>query len=250
MKKLPAVFKIEFLLYLRNFYSFFFTFLFPPLMLLLYGSIYGNEPSALFNGAGAMDISVPAYTAMIVAVTGLMAFPLTLSEYKENNVYKRFDATPAGKGLVITAQILVNLVMTLAGFLFLLAVGAGMYHIRINGSFLPILGALLLSISSIFSLGFFFTAVARSVKTSNLLCYISYFLMLFLSGATIPKELFPACVKNVAVFLPLTHVVELLQRVFRGAAPTQYMVNIEVLILVLLICGFTGAWLYKRKSWS
>ena len=42
MKKLLAVFHIEALLFLRDFYGFFFTFVFPLLMLLLYGSIYGN----------------------------------------------------------------------------------------------------------------------------------------------------------------------------------------------------------------
>lgn len=55
MKKLLAVFRIEALLFLRDFYGFFFTFVFPLLMLLLYGSIYGNEPSAfIFGGRGTM----------------------------------------------------------------------------------------------------------------------------------------------------------------------------------------------------
>lgn len=84
MKKLLTVFRIEALLFLRDFYGFFFTFVFPLLMLLLYGSIYGNEPSAYFGGRGTMDVSVPAYSAMIIGVTGLMAFPLTLAGYKES----------------------------------------------------------------------------------------------------------------------------------------------------------------------
>ena len=86
MKKLLAVFRIEALLFLRDFYGFFFTFVFPLLMLLLYGSIYGNDPSAYFGGRGTMDVSVPAYSAMIIGVTGLMAFPLTLAGYKESRI--------------------------------------------------------------------------------------------------------------------------------------------------------------------
>lgn len=52
-------------------------------MLLLFGGIYGNTP--IYDGAdvGTMDISVPAYAVMIMGVTGLMSFPLTLSGYKE-----------------------------------------------------------------------------------------------------------------------------------------------------------------------
>ena len=110
MKKFMVLLRMEALLFIRDF-----TFVFPLLMLLLYGSIYGNEPSPYFGGRGTMDVSVPAYSAMIIGVTGLMAVPLTLAGYKENRIYKRFDASPAGKGMVIAAQVLVNLLMTLAG---------------------------------------------------------------------------------------------------------------------------------------
>ena len=50
MKKLLAVFRIEALLFLRDFYGFFFTFVFPLLMLLLYGSIYGRGDCGITGG--------------------------------------------------------------------------------------------------------------------------------------------------------------------------------------------------------
>ena len=59
-----------------------------------------------------MCIRDSAYSVMVIGVTGLMAFPLTLAGYKENQIYKRFDATPAGKGLIILSQIAVNFLMT------------------------------------------------------------------------------------------------------------------------------------------
>ena len=40
----------------------------------------------------------------VLAVVGIMAFPLTLAQYKERKIYKRFDATPLGKGAVIAVQ--------------------------------------------------------------------------------------------------------------------------------------------------
>lgn len=249
MKKFIAVFRVETLLFVRDFYGFFFTFVFPLLMLLLYGSIYGNEPSPYFGGRGSMDVSVPAYSAMIIAVTGLMAFPLTLAGYKENGIYKRFDATPAGKGMVIATQVFVNLLMTLAGFGLLFGAGKLLYQIKTEGSFPVILGALLLSTGAIFSIGFFFTAIARDTKINNLLCYFSYFVMIFLSGATMPKELFPETVKRISGWLPLTFVVELLQGTFRGAPPEEYRSSLFVLTGILVVCTVAGAYLYKRKSW-
>ena len=104
MKKWLVLFRIEAVLYCRDVFSAFFTFAFPVLMLVLFGSIYGNAPTAYFDGLGSIDVSVPAYCAMVLAVVGIMAFPLTLAQYKERKIYKRFDATPLGKGAVIAVQ--------------------------------------------------------------------------------------------------------------------------------------------------
>lgn len=250
MKKAAALFKIETILYIRNFFGFFFTFAFPVLMLLLFGSVYGNEPSPSLGGLGMIDVSVPAYSAMIAGVTGLMAFPLTLSAYKEKKIYKRFDASPAGKGMVIGVQTLVNLVMTVLGFLLLFMVGKLVYHIQIQGNWLLIGLALLLSAASIFSIGFLFTAIAPTTQINNLLCYVSYFVMIFLSGATMPKELFPDAIKKMSVFLPLTHAVNVLQGTFRGAAFHEYRNSGIVLLAVMLVCLGGGCMIYKKKSWA
>lgn len=250
MKRYGMLLKIEALLFVRDFYGFFFTFIFPVLMLIIFGSIYGNEPSAYFGGKGAMDMSVPAYCAMIVAVTGLMAFPLTLAECKDKKIYKRFDATPAGKGRVMVAQMTVNFVMTVLGFGILVGAGLIIYDIRIDGSALAIAGAFLLSIGAVFSMGFFFTAIARDAKISNLLCYVSYFIMIFLSGATMPMEMFPQGLRTFARFLPLTYVVELFQGTFQNAAFGQYGDAVVVLSVLMVVCTLAGGLLYRRKSWA
>ena len=78
----------------RNFIYMFFSFAFPPLLLLLFGSMYGNQPSEFFGGYGAVDILVPSYIPMILAVSGLMGLPLQLAMYRHNKVLKRFGPHP------------------------------------------------------------------------------------------------------------------------------------------------------------
>lgn len=249
MKRAMTIFQLETKLYLRDFFSFFFTFAFPALLLILYGSIYGNEPSEFFGGKGTIDVSIPAYCAMVIGVTGLMAFPLTLSHYKEHRIYKRFDATPVGKGYIIWIQIGVNILMTIGGFAVLLLVGKFMYDVTFDGNFLAISFAVFLSIAAIFSIGFFFTAIARDSKMTNLLCYVSYFLMLFLSGASMPKEMFSDTLLTISQFLPLTYVVDLLQGVFTGELLSDYLKEVIFLSLILLVCSLAGAFSYQRKNW-
>jgi len=57
---------MDILLYVREPVATFFTLAFPPLLVVLFGTIYGNDPSPLFAGRGSMDVSMPAYTALIL----------------------------------------------------------------------------------------------------------------------------------------------------------------------------------------
>lgn len=250
MKGFAVICKMEFRLFTREFFSFFFTLVFPVLMLLIFGSIYGNTP--IYDGAdvGMMDISVPAYSVMVIGVTGLMSLPLTLAGYKEKKIYKRFDATPVGKKSIMLAQVFVNLTMTLIGISILLIAGKLLYQIQIRGAFLPICVSMLFSIAAIFSMGFLFTAVGRDLKSTTLLCYLFYFIMLFLSGATMPDMLFPDTLKKISALLPMTHAVDLMQGVFAGDSLSLHGTELLILGSLTVVCTAVGAVLYRKKDWA
>ncbi|MCI8639719.1 MAG: ABC transporter permease [Coprococcus sp.] len=250
MKGFAAICKMELRLFTRDFFSFFFALVFPVLMLLLFGGIYGNIP--IYEGADVrmMDVSVPAYSVMVIGVTGLMSLPLTMSGYKERKIYKRFDASPVGKKSVMLAQVLANLIMTLAGIASLLIAGKLLYHIQVKGDFLSICVSMLFSIAAMFSMGFLFTAVGRDLKSATLLCYLFYFIMLFLSGATMPDILFPDTIKRISALLPMSYAVDLMQGVFAGEGLILYGKELLILGAVTALCAFAGAVLYKKKDWT
>lgn len=250
MKGLTVICKMELRLFVRDFFSFFFALVFPVLMLVLFGGIFGNAP--IYDGADVrmMDISVPAYSVMVIGVIGLMSLPLTLSGYKEKKIYKRFDATPVGKKSIMLAQVFVNLIMTLIGILILLIVGMLLYHIQIKGAFISVCVSFLFSIAALFSMGFLFTAIGRDLKSTSLLCYLFYFIMLFLSGATMPDMLFPDTIKKFSEFLPMTYAVDLMQGVFAGDNLSLHGTELLILGSLTVICTVVGAILYRKKDWA
>lgn len=250
MKRFGMICKTEFLLFVRDFFGFFFTFAFPLLMLLLFGGVYGNKPISPGSTVGFIDLAVPGYCVMVAGVTGLMSFPLTLAEYKERKIYKRFDASPAGKGQIIMAQVLINVLMTMVGFLVLLIAGKLLYKIQIQGSALAIFTAVLCSIAAMFSMGFLFTAIGRDTKITNLLCYLFYFVMVFLSGATIPQSAFPPATKTISSFLPMTYGVNLMQGMFLGDTFSQHTPDLTVLVGLTILCTAAGGLLYRKKDWA
>lgn len=211
MRAFLTVTWIEGKLFLRSFYSPFFSLVFPMMLLVLFGSIYGNAPDPFFGGYGAMDVSVPSYMGIALGVNGLMSLPLTLSEYRQKKILKRMRATPANPSLLFLSQLVVNLLMTLIGVAALIVVGMAAYQVKAPPYLLPFVGALALGIFGMFAIGLLVASVAPSNRSAGVIGNLLYFPMIFLSGATLPTELFPKSVRAVSQFLPLTHAVRLLR---------------------------------------
>jgi len=238
-------------LYIRDFASPFFSVAFPLGSILLFGSIFGNEPNELFNYQhGSMDAMIPALVGMVIAVNGIMTLPLNLSEFMTNKVYKRFDATPMGKGNIILVQVFVYLLAALLSTVIVIVAGRIIYNINIVGDWFVIIPAILLSCVAIFSMGFFIAAIFKSGKVAQVVSYIVYFLMIFISGATVPLEIMPDNIRTFANILPLTHVVNLLQGTFHGQGIGEQVTAIYILVGIALVCGSIGAMMYRRRKWA
>mgnify|MGYP000915223079 CR=1 FL=1 len=247
MKALLKTIEIEFKLFSRNFSSMFFTFAFPVMMLMIFGSIYGNEPSIIFGGLGTLDVTVPAYIGLIIGVTGLMSFPLSIAEYKERKIYKRFEGTPDGKRVVILSQVIVNMTMTIIGILLLIMVGILVYKINIKGNIIAVIFSTLFAIISIFSIGLFVASIAPNMKAANVISNFIYFAMIFLGGATVPIEIFPNFMKTIARTMPMYYVVDMLKNVFVGKPLTSVSLDLLVLSVMVIILISISSFLYKRE---
>lgn len=236
----------EFKLYLREPIGAFFTLIFPLMMLFLFGSIYGNEPSPLFNGYGSVDVSVPAYTAMIIGTTGILNLAITMSAYREKGILRRLRATPLRPQVILVAQVVVTFMMTVAGMLLLVLAGNLFYNLRFDGNPVSVVLAFILGSFSFFSLGFVLAGIMPTARTAQVVGMAIFYPMLFLSGAGIPLELLPEGVRKFSAFLPLTHVVTLLRGLWIGEAWSQHITEVIVLTGVLfagmIISAMTFRW--------
>jgi len=76
---------------------------------------------SFYGGFGYVDVLVPAYLGVILSVNGIMSLPLTLVEYREKKILKRFMATPMKPSYIIISQTSsLNFAITVIGFLLLL----------------------------------------------------------------------------------------------------------------------------------
>ncbi|MGB2956944.1 MAG: ABC transporter permease [Anaerolineales bacterium] len=225
----------EIKLFLREPLGAFFTLVFPLMMLFLFGTIYGNEPSPYFNGYGTVDVSVPAYTAMIIGTTGIMGLTITMSTYREKGILRRLRVTPLRPQVILIAQVVVIFLMTVAGMLLLILAGKLVYDMRFDGNPLSVALAFMLSSFSFFSLGFVLASVMPNARTAQVVGMVIFYPMLFLSGAGLPLEILPEGVRNFSKFLPLTHVVTLLRGLWTGGAWNQHTTEVIVLFGMLVV---------------
>jgi ABC-2 type transport system permease protein len=226
---------MNFKLYLREPIATFFTLAFPPLLVLLFGAMYGNNPSPLLGGYGTMDITMPAYTALILGTIGLLGVPITTSGYREQGVLRRFRATPMRPLTYIIADLLTNLTMTLLGMAILIGVGWALYKVRFEGQVLSVFIAVVFSGLTMFAIGYLIVSLAPGARTTQVLGMVIFYPMMFLSGASIPLEVMPEGVRKISNFLPLTHVVTLLRGLWFGEGWGDHLTEVIILGGILVV---------------
>jgi ABC-2 type transport system permease protein len=235
MRGLKKLTLVEFKLFLREPEAFFFTLIFPLIMLFVFGSIYGNEPNEFFGGHGIMDMSVPAYMGIIIAVTGLMNIPVSTATDREKGILRRLRATPVRPKTILTARIVVYFMVTLVGTILLVTAGKIVYNLRFDGNVFYVFLAFIISTLSFLALGFVIASLAPTGRSANIIGMVLFFPMIFFSGATIPWQVMPKSIKMIGNAMPLTYVVELLQGLWFGEAWSENLLQIGVLAGMLIV---------------
>jgi ABC-2 type transport system permease protein len=234
MKSLLKMTWMEARLFLREPVSAFFTLVFPLIMLFIFGTIYGNVPMPGSGAQGTVDTLIPAFTAMIIGMTGLMATTITMATYRENGILRRLSTTPVSSLVVMTAQVIVVFTMTTLGMLLLVIAGKLVYHVRFEGNAFSLLAGFVLSSLSFFGIGFILAGTLPTARTAQIVAMVLLYPMMILSGAAWPRELMPATVQKISAFVPLTYVVNLLSGLWNGEAWSQHTSDVIVLVAFLV----------------
>ena len=232
-------------LFLREPVAMFFTLAFPAMMVLLFGSMYGNQPTPMLDGYGWMDISMPAYTAMILATVGLIGIPITISSYRESGVLRRLKAAGLRPFIYIAADVMTNLLMTLVGMVGLVVIGRLLYRVRFDGRAVAVVPAVVFSGLAVLAVGYLIGSVAPSARTAQVVSMVIFYPMVFLSGASIPLDVMPQSVRRISDLLPLTYVVKLLRGLWFGDAWGDHLLETAIIGGVLVVSTLLAARFFR-----
>lgn len=237
MRGVMKFFEMQLKLYLREPVAFFFSLAYPALLLLLFGFIFGNDPDPEFWGRnfGTVDASVPAYAGIIIGTVALMGIPIDTAASRETGVLRRYRATPLHPAAYLLASVAVYLMIALLGMAILVLTGKLVFGLRIAGSWLNVLAAIILSALSFYSLGYLIASLVPTARAAQAVGMVIFFPMMFLSGAGMPLQLLPEGLRKVSDFLPLSYVVRLIQGLWFGELWSDLWLSVLVLIGMLVI---------------
>jgi ABC-2 type transport system permease protein len=192
-----------------------------------------------------MDISMPGYTAMILATVGLLSIPISISAQRETGVLRRLRATPLKPLVYIGADLTTNMAITLLGMFGVVLLGWLIYRVRFEGQVVPLILGVVYSGLAMFSLGYLIASLAPNARVANIVGMVLLYPMLFLSGAGFPLELLPDSLKRVSYFLPLTYVVKLLRGLWFGKPWSELWLPVLVLGVMLIVCSLLAARFFR-----
>ena len=234
----------EIKLFIREPLALFFIVVFPLLLLLVFGGIYGNAPNEAFNGLGAVDVLVPGYVGLVIATSGLLSLPIALATYRESGTLRRYQAAPISPLILLAAHVIVNLLASLIGVVLVIIAGRIIYDLQLPDFPFALGLVFVLSSLAIYTVGFIIGGTVSSSRVAQAIGNVLLFPMLFLSGAALPQELLPDLMHDISRALPLTYIVDGLQAAWYGGGLDLLALNVLIGLLApgTLIAARTFRW--------
>jgi len=236
----------------REKFSMLFTLVQPMLFWLIF---FGN----LFQRAADVQVvQAPNYMSFLAAGVVVMtvlnnglAGGVDLLFDKENGFLERLMATPIRRSSVILSRFL--FVMAITGMQILVILGvAFLFGVRSETGLLGIAVILLIGMAFGIGLTAISMAMAFSVKSHGDFFSVLGFLslpMIFLSSALVPLVAMPAWMKTLALFNPMTWVIDAVRPLILSGwsqAIPQVAIAIGVLVVFDALCLYGGAKAFKR----
>lgn len=245
MNKFLTMLKTELKLSFRGMDMIIFAVCMPVVVVILLGIIYGGKPA--FDGADYtfLEQSFGAVSTIAVCAGGVMGLPLVISDYRQKKILKRFKITPSSPVLLLSVQVAIYMIYSLIALVLIYLVSVLLFGIKLQGAFLPFMGAFFLVMISMFSIGMLVGGVSPNTKIASVLASLLYFPMLIFSGATLPYEVMPAVLQKLADLLPLTQGIKLLKAASLGLPAENVMASLAVMAVITVVCGGVSIRFFK-----
>lgn len=238
MKAFIVLLKTELKLSVRGMDMIIFAVCLPVAVMVISGIVWGNNSENLAS-------SFPAVSAIAICAGGLMGLPLVISGYRQNKILKRFKVTPVSPSLLLFVQTTVYTIYSVVSLILVYLTARIFFDFHLSGSWLYFIGAFVLVMISMFSIGILAGGVSPNTKTASIIASILYFPMLIFSGATLPYEAMPVSLQKTADMMPLTQGIKLLKAAVIGRPANDIIVPMVIICIISILCTLLSVRFFK-----
>jgi ABC-2 type transport system permease protein len=214
---------IQFRLFIREPIALFFSFAFPVLMVLLFGSIFRQEGYAGFITSGMIAVTVMS--------TGLFTIGAGVVQDRRLGVFKRLRATPLKTEVLIISYMLTLYATILLSTALLIVTSRLVFQVKVEGSYFHLFVAVTLGTLAFIAIGSIIASSCKTPRAANAVAQILLYPLMFLSGSFWPLEMMPQFLQKIAEVLPTTYLVETIRSIIvQGLGLGDNLTNLLVLV--------------------
>ncbi|HEY3954180.1 MAG TPA: ABC transporter permease [Streptosporangiaceae bacterium] len=193
--------RYEQLSFWRNPQSAFFTFVFPVVIITVFGALFGGaSQGSYFYGLSALQYYVPTIAAVSVLGSCYSQLAIVLAMRRHEGILKRVRATPLPAWAYFTGLLAHCLMVSVVDIALITGIGR-LYGVPLPTNWVAIAAALVLGAASFCALGVAVASLIRNAEAAPPVVQLILFPLLFVSGTYFPIH--SAMLNRVAGALPV-----------------------------------------------
>jgi ABC-2 type transport system permease protein len=232
--------RYEQLSFWRNPQSAFFTFVFPVVIITIFGALFGgSKGNSYFYGLSALQYYVPTIAAVSVLGSCYSQLAIVLSTRRQNGILKRVRATPLPAWNYFLGLVAHCVMVSVVDVALIVAVGR-LFGVPLPTHWLAIPVTLVLGAACFCSLGVAVASLIRNAEAAPAVVQLVLFPLVFISGSYMPIH--STALNSLASALPVRPFNEALLGPFARHTGFAWS-NLGV----LLAWGVAGAYVAVRR---
>ena len=244
----------------------FFTFLFPILMLGIFGAAFQSmgDVGTLPDGSGGISLAayyLPGLVAAGILLSGVQNLAIDITRERYEGSLRRLGATPMSPVSYFIGKIGVVVVTALLQSALLLVFAAVVFRVELPtdlSTWLRFAWLFALGIATMTLLGIALSALPRSTRSASAVVIPIVLVLQFVSGVYLQFTMLPEWLQNVASVFPLKWLAQGMRSVFlpahleaAEAGGTWNLGLVALMLLVWLVVGLGASLLtfrWQRRS--
>lgn len=210
MRLFPHQLATEQRVFWRNREAAIFIFIFPVMLYLLLGSVYGDE----IDGRSAAAVLLAGMLGYGAANTGFAGIAITLVVRREAGILKRLRATPLPPATYIASTLCSTLLVFGLQAIALFGIGRLLFDAPLPDRVFSVVAVVLFGAAAFCGVGLAAASLIRSAEGSSAVVNVILLPMAFLSGSFGPTRSYPRVLEAIGEVLPLKYYIDVVKGVY------------------------------------